>query len=298
MRTILRAWFLVPLLAGCGGAEKPAETRFLWKVGADGTHVWLLGSIHVAKPSLYPLPPEIERAFAESKALVVEVDQAKADPAALQRLVAERGLFPPGQSLRTAYPEPRVKQALELAAKAGLPAAQAEQMRLWYLNLNATMLQVRKLGYDPAHGIDQHFIEAARKKGLPIKELESVQAQLDLLSGFSDELQGLMLESTLEEYDEVPKKLEEIFAIWGRGDAAALEKALLEDGLAKKPALEPVRRKLFDERNAAMAAKVEGYLKSGDVHFVVMGAGHLLGEQGVAALLRQKGYAVEQAGAR
>lgn len=295
MKRILALIVLLPAAAGAGRASDPAgDKRFLWKASSGSSHVYLLGSIHLAKKELYPLAPEIEKAFAASKILVVEADQAKVDPAALQRMVVERGLYPAGDSLSSKLPEARRKQALELAAKVGLPAAQAERMKPWFLALNATLMKMGALGYDPQYGIDRHFMEAARAKGLPIQELESTAFQLDLLSGFSDDLQGLFVASTLEDMDGVDKKMAQMFDLWKAGDAPGLEKVVLTEGMAKRPEMAPLRLKLFDERNAAMAEKVLGYLKTPDVHFVVMGAGHLLGEQGVVEILRRKGVSVAQ----
>lgn len=293
MRTTLRALlFLLPLSALASSA---GDKRFLWKVtDGQGRHAWLLGSIHAAKKELYPLAPEIEKAFAASKILVVEADQSNVDPLKLQRMIAERGVYPPGQSLSAQMGPERAKKALELAGKVGIPAAQAERMKPWFLALNASILKIQSLGYDPKLGIDQHFMNAARARKMPIGELESAEFQLDLLSGFNDELQGLFVESTLEDLDKVERTMKEIFDAWIRGDASGLEQIVLKDGMARRPEMAPLRLKLFDERNVGMASKVEGYLKSGDVHFVIMGAGHLLGDKGVVQLLKAKGYTLEQ----
>lgn len=297
MRRLSPALLLL-LVLSCSGGQAAPKRHFLWKVTSDVGQAYLLGSIHVAKKELYPLAPEIEKAFAASKVLVVEADQAKLDPGVLRQMIAERGLYKEGESLSKALPPERAKKALELAAKVGLPAEQAERMKPWYLALTASMMRVQAAGFDPKLGIDQHFMDQARAAGKPILELESPRFQLDLLSGFSDELQALFVESTLEDLDEVEKKMNEIFDIWKRGDVEALEKVVLTEGLVKKPEMAPLRYKLFDERNLAMAAKVKGYLKSPDVHFVIMGAGHLLGENGVGAILRREGFKVEQVESR
>ena len=283
--------FLLPLSALAGTA---GDKRFLWKVSSETAHVYLLGSIHAAKKEIYPLPAEIEKAFAASKILVVEADQSKVDPVKLQQMVLARGLYKPGESLSTKMPPEGARKALELAAKIGLPAEQAERMKPWFLCLNVSMAKIQALGYDPKLGIDQHFMEAARAKGKPIQELESTEFQLDLLAGFSDDLQTLFVTSTLEDLDKVEENMKKMFDAWTRGDAEALEKLVLTEGMAKRPDMAPLRLKLFDERNVGMAEKVAGYLKTGDVHFVVMGAGHLLGEKGVVELLRKKGFKVEQ----
>ena len=292
MRMMLRVLvFLLPLSAVAAPA---GEKRFLWKVSSGNAHVYVLGSIHAAKKELYPLPAEIEKAYAASKFLVVEADQGKTEPARLQQMIFERGFYKPGESLSKALPADRLKSALELAAKIGLPAAQAERMKPWFLALTVSMARVQALGYDPAFGVDRHFMDAAKAKGQEIKELESTEFQLNLLSGFSDDLQALFISSTLEDLEKIEENMKKMFEAWTRGDVDGLEKLVLTEGMAKRPETAPLRKKLFDERNVGMAEKIESYLKTGDVHFVVMGAGHLLGEKGVAALLVKKGFKVEQ----
>ena len=280
---------LLAPLAAC--AERAPRKHFLWKVSSGTAHAYLLGSIHVARPELYPLAPAIESAFEASKVLVVEADQSRMDPARMQALVVDRGYYKEGEPRPS---EERRRAARDLAARAGIPAPQADVLKPWLLALNASMMHLQKLGFDPKHGIDRHFMEAARAKGKPIKELESSEFQIGLLSGFSDDLQALFVSSTLEDLDGVEKKMDQIFAAWKRGDAPGLEALVVTEGLAKKPEMLPLKAKLLDDRNVGMVAKVEEYLKSGEVHFVVMGSAHLLGEKGVAELLRKKGYKVEQ----
>ncbi len=169
-------------------------------------------------------------------------------------------------------------------------------MKPWFLAVNASMLHLQRLGYDPKHGIDRHFMTAARSIGREIKELESSEFQIELLSSFSEELQALFIASTLEDLGEVGPKMDRIFEAWKNGDVATLETLVVTEGLAKQPAMAPLKAKLLDDRNVGMAEKVVGYLKTGDVHFVVMGSAHLLGATGVVELLRKQGFQVEQEG--
>ncbi|MES2603675.1 MAG: TraB/GumN family protein, partial [Pseudomonadota bacterium] len=58
-------------------------------------------------------------------------------------------------------------------------------------------------------------------------------------------------------------------------------------------AVETLMRRMFDDRNAGMASKIDQFIKTGSGdYFVVVGAGHLLGKQSVVSLLQQKGYTV------
>lgn len=299
MRTTIGfAALLAFVLPHSAGAERAVPVRgeklFLWKASSETTQVYLLGSIHMAKKEIYPLAKEIEEAFERSKFLVVEVDQGKVDQAKIQQMVFERGMYKEGESLSTKLPKEKLKRVQDLVEKVGIPMEQADRLKPWLLALSASIMSLQKLGYDPQQGIDQHFLNAAKEKKKEVKELETVEFQLDLLSGFSDELQDLFISSTLEELDGTEKRMDRIFEAWKKGDAKELEKITITEGMAKKPEMAPFKAKMLDDRNVGMAKKVEEYLKTKDVAFVVMGSAHLVGEKGVVELLRKKGVKVEQ----
>jgi hypothetical protein len=180
-----------------------------------------------------------------------------------------------------------------LAEKLGLPAAQLEQMKPWLLSISLSSLSLIKLGYSPDMGIDRHFVKAAKDKK-EILELESMEYQIKLLSGLSEELQLKFLELTLEEADKAKERMEKIVGAWSKGDAATLEDEMLKKRAAKNAAQAEFQAKLIDERNVTMAKKIGEYLKTKDVHFVVVGSAHLIGEKGIVRLLEKDGFKVEQ----
>ena len=146
-----------------------------------------------------------------------------------------------------------------------------------------------------------HFItaskimDAARKGNKPIVELESADEQLSLLNDLPDKAGAEFLASTLDSAAETKKLIDRMVKAWKTGDAAGLEKLLITDPLRERPGLKSAYAKLFDERNVKMAAKIEGYLKKSEQpHFLVVGAGHLIGRNGILKLLQKKGYKVEQ----
>jgi hypothetical protein len=53
-------------------------------------------------------------------------------------------------------------------------------------------------------------------------------------------------------------------------------------------------KKLLDDRNVAMATQLDEYLKGKEPIFVVVGAAHIIGDKGIAKMLRDKGYKVDQ----
>jgi len=152
------------------------------------------------------------------------------------------------------------------------------------------LTELQKLGIDPQNGLDLHFLSEA--KGKPIVELESAEAQIDLLDGFTDKQQEEFLKYTLKDMDGLAKNVNEIIDAWSAGDAKKIENYLL-DPSKDSPEMQTLLVKLFDERNAKMAVKIEELLKTDKTYFIVVGAGHLVGKKGLLQLLG-KDHRVEQ----
>ncbi len=266
----------------------------LYKVQSGGSTVYLLGSIHLAKPSLYPLDGAIEAAYAESGALVVELDpESQESVAVIGRAVMTQGIYPEGRSLKSEL-TPQTYNALKTYVdKAGLSMEIMQSMRPWTVMLQLSMMEMMRLGYSPELGIDRHFLTRARRDGKPVLELESAESQMALLSRDDKTFQDLLLRYTLESMHEMRPLLEKMVKSWKAGDAAALS-SIVSSSLVVDPRLDEIFDILITRRNDAMTAKIVTYLKTGRDYFVVVGAGHVVGEAGIVSQLRQKGYKVTQ----
>lgn len=282
------------LIASFVRAEDAPGKTLMWKVTGEGNEIYLLGSIHVMKKEIYPLAKELEDAFAKSKYLVVEAQEP--DPATIQKMVMEKGMYAGDDTLNKHLTKPTQEALAAYLPKSGLPGPVQEslsKMKPWMVSITLSLMGMMQLGFDPQMGIDKHFLDEAKTAQKKVLELESADFQLTLLSGFSDDLQDKLLASTLLEVSSMKEQIEKMVAAWSKGDGAEMSKILTEH-LVKHPELKAVFEKLIDERNAPMAAKVEGYLKSKEIHFVVAGAAHMVGEKGIVKLLQDKKYKVEQ----
>jgi len=292
----LALWLLLGLLCGRAFAldAKPqaAKRLFLWKATSkNNSVVYLLGSIHVGDRNFYPLPDEIENAFADSKDLVVEVDLTKVGADAVQGALMTKGTYENGGSVSDHLPKPVVQKLRNYFDRKGVPLEALEQFRPWALAITITQLEMESLGYQAPLGIDKHFMDKAGDR--KIVELESAGGQIDLLSGLPEEQQAAFLASTVDTAEQTKELMEKTVAMWKTGDAAGMDKLLLRDQLKERPELKPVFAKLIDERNEKMATKIAALDGEGP-HFVVVGAAHLIGAKGVVTLLQKKGYRVEQ----
>jgi hypothetical protein len=274
-----------------GEGEAPAGRNvFLWKVTSETGTAYLLGSIHLLKKDMYPLDRRIEEAFAESSVLAVETDVGARGKEKLGKFVMENALYPDGDSLEKHVS----RETYDLVRRRfqGLGMAGVDRMKPWALALTATTIEYMKMGLNPEYGIDRYFLEKAegRKK---IVELEAYDYVVNLLKELPDGTQDLFLFYTLTDLATVGREADRIIAYWSAGDVSGME-AMIYRSRDEYPKLLPVFEILVSRRNGSMSDKIEGYLRNGKTCFVVVGAAHLVGKDGIPERLREKGYAVEQ----
>jgi len=266
----------------------------LYKAVSHNSTVYILGSIHLAKPDFYPLDKAIEEAYRGSDTLVVELDpESRRAAEVMQRTMATLGYYPQGKSLRSEL-SPQTYRALQAyTEKSGLRLEELERMRPWVVMLQLTMTEMLRLGYSPELGIDKHFIAQAKRDRKAVLELETIEEQLTLLSRDDRSYQERLLRYSLSTMHEIEPMLEELAVRWQKGDGEAMERMFLLS-LQDDADLKEVYEDLVIKRNNRMTQKIVSYLRTGRVYFVVVGAGHVIGDEGIAALLKKQGYEITQ----
>ena len=267
-------------------AESLAGTACVWKVtGPNGGIAYLGGSLHALRKSDFPLPTAYMTAFNASSRMALEVD-AKALKESTESLL-KAGKYRHGDSLKN-HVDPRTYAYMRrLFGLMNVPEETFAQFRPWFI---VVLLQARSLHHAfPEEGVDDFFLKRAVKRSMPVVGLESVEEHVSVFSGLSDRESEILLlvnfipSATAGGDDNVTKA-------WRRGDADLLAARMRRDS-ADFPAF---NERMLDARNRAWLPKVEKFLASGHTYFVLVGAGHLGGNNGLPALLRAKGYQVEQ----
>ncbi len=277
---------------GVAVAEPAASDQgLLWTISSSTGTVYLFGSIHLATEEMYPLPEKAEAAFDGAEQLVVELNTGPDRQAELGQMMMAKGMYPPEESLTDHISDEIQGELTRYLEGAGMQAAAFNQFEPWLVALTISVMELQKLGLDPALGIEQHFLAKAKDK--PIVELETAEDQLSLFDDLAEDLQQLMLQKTLLEIDRIAEEMDEMIDVWSRGDTAAME-ALMYKSLEEAPELAPLFKKLFHDRNLTMADKIAGFLETDSSYFVLVGAGHLVGDDGIVALLKAKEFSVER----
>jgi len=257
-------------------------------------NIYLFGSFHAADKSFYPLPEKVEQAFSEAQGLAVEVDlrEMKAMSGEMNQFILQKGFYREGMTLEKALGD-KANAFKEYCKTEGIPWKQLNPLKPWMVTMVLTETGMKKAGIDPQFGIDLYFMEKWDKE--EIISLESLQGQLGMLAGIPEDVQLLMLMENVEENKGLKKELKELAALWKKGDETKFEEAVFKSR-SENTELEPYYDALFDRRNRQMALNINDALKRDDIStlFVVIGAGHLLGEKGVPAFLEAMGYHIER----
>ena len=256
----------------------------LWRVTGTRAPVYLLGSIHSLRAGDYPLAPVIEDAVKQSQEFWFEVDPRRDDLFAKKIVAAAK--YPNGVQIKGRI-NPKTYAYLQKITQGGMNVWQ--HVKPWAI---AAFL-LRHPGYERlsyAYGIDNHIAEEAKHRGRPVGGMESIDEHVRVFSDMQEIEGEVFLLQTLVYADEGPKRFAESVAAWKTGDVDHL----YEMDLPQIKEAPTVWWRLLDRRNARWIPRIETVIKSGRPSMIVAGCLHFPGPHGVLALLKARGYKIEQ----
>jgi uncharacterized protein YbaP (TraB family) len=269
-------------------APVTSSKHILYRVrGPKGATVYLLGSVHLLNADAATLPPEVDSAFARARSVTFEtsLDSAMARGAEMMM----RGRYSDGKTLRGTMSPAHAAKADSLLHAYGLSLDQVNGLKPWLVSLVMAQLAMQRLNFQPQYGVDMQLNARAKQASKPVLGLESVDFQMGLFDALTPADQERMLVES-DGPEATAKQLGAIRDAWSHGDAAGLD-SMINARMADAPTLLDA---LVLNRNRSWIPKIETMLQGSDDALVVVGAGHLVGKQGVVALLKAKGYTIEQ----
>lgn len=290
MRSLLR--LLAPilvLLLGVSAAAAPG----LWVVRPEttdrqGGEIAIFGTIHALPKDRVWLTPAIEQRLRRADRLVLET-VIPDDPRVLGGIVARLGLRPGLKPLAQRLPPAAAARLAPALARAGLPPGALDQMESWLAAITISETALAAIGIDPKQGVEPQLTARAKRWRVAVEGLETPEEQLGFLDGLSEADQVAMLEATLAESDDLRRETDGLIATWQAGDVDRIAKEFAQEARAT-PGLAQV---LLTNRNRRWADEVGAMLRRPGRVFLAVGAAHLGGPDGLLAILRNRGFAVE-----
>jgi uncharacterized protein YbaP (TraB family) len=279
-------------IASCASALAGDEKGFFWEVKSKTNTLYILGALGMGRREFYPMNATIEGAFSRCSILAVQWDTS--DEA---KLVQEtRGAYyEEPDSLEKHIPEKLYDEVFDYHAKNNMPLETAKTMKPHLLALTLMNQEARNQGFEPEMDAPDYFVYRAKRARKPVVEVEGVKAEFAALDGLPEAMQIDMLRGALAMLNST--KWGEILsgeaAAWSKGDEGEYAE-LDKSSYADLPGAQELQERLVYARHPAMLEKLETYLKASDTYFVVLAAPHLIGERGLIAALRAKGYQIER----
>lgn len=282
--------------------ESGKSNPLLYKVTDNkGNVAWLFGSIHVGEDYFYPLPDYVLDAFDNADSLAVEFDIVafEKDITAATKMMQEF-LITGGRTIKDYVSLDIYKKARKILQENSYYTSQFDYFLpvLWQDLIEGFVYDEIGVNYDL--GIDRYMINRAYDKNKEVLNVESAEFQYGMMANYSPELQEILLESAIEGYydkDAIKEELEEMLAVWAKGDEKEFSDMLSEEPEFKdekeKKLYEEYNNAMVVERNKSMTDWAEKALKSGKEVFICVGAAHIVGPGAMAEMLRDRGYKVE-----
>jgi hypothetical protein len=279
-----RLLFVCAAIAGCV-CQAAQAASCVWKATSPGGGtVFLAGSVHALRNSDYPLPAAYQHAFDSSSRLVFETEPKSMEAAS--KGLSKAGQYGKGDSLKN-HVDPRTYDYLKrYFTLRGVPEQKFNTYRPWLI---AAMLEAPpKENFNI--GVERFLQNKAAAAHKPIESLESIQEHMAPFVDLTERESEALLLIHFINLGRTDLAAHDLLGAWRRGDADALAR-MMHDAYREFPAFGD---RLLGQRNHRWIPKIDGYAKSGQVYFVVAGAAHFGGNDGVVALLRGRGYTIEQ----
>ena len=265
----------------------------LWKVSDADNSLYLLGSFHMLKATDYPVAASVDAAFNDASHVVFELSPQEVNDPALGSKLAALGVLAGGKTLQQSVSAKTWRKLQAFSAKNKVDLANFQNLKPWFVGLMLAVMGMQNNGFDPALGLDLQLMQRAVKEGKATQGLETGDMQLALFNNLPPKEQDQFLEEALDSGGRLKTEMQALHTAWRNAD----EKKLYQDvGLKMRRDYPELYESINRGRNKAWLPKLEALLKANqkDNVLVVVGALHLLGDDGVVKMLAAKGYKVER----
>lgn len=290
MSFALRCLALAPLLilGACKGGDNsqlPPQPP-MWVVSDADSEITLYPTLHMLPKELEWKSEELSRRLTEAEEVWFEIMPGSESDPALQKSVMRLGMAPGSSLSKNLNPDEIVKLKAAITPL-NIPFQAIDQMRPWMASTFMSVGALTAGGFNPNSGVEKHI--AAMTEGKNIRALETAEEQMRFLASIPEDIQMEMLKEGLADIDQSVDVLKEIAADWAQGDVDDLEDELIDEMKSDMPVVYDI---MFTKRNENWVKQIEKEMKGSGTDFIAVGAGHLVGDESVPAMLKAKGYTV------
>lgn len=265
---------------------------FFYEIKNKNNKVYMLGSIHIGKTSMYPIHQNIINSLKNSDKIFMEIDLTNQEKLAEMQ---EKMYYKDVGSLKDDLGEELFARVANIFKDFGMTEEQVNKLKPWAI-YNSLSVDPKGEVANATYGIESYFLALSLLNKIELGELESVDFQSDLLSNFDKEAYISMIKNLTDEidkngYNNINAGLNEMLSAWENGNKGKMVNLLSTEG---DEASEKFNEALLSERDKNMAKKIDAMLKEDgeNTYFILVGAAHLVPENSVTGILKNMGYEV------
>lgn len=271
------------------GLALPAQAApALWKVSDADSSIWLFGSVHVLPEAAMWRTKLFDDTLNTADKVYFETDVGPDAQVELAVIGMTRGIYTDGTLLTSVLGAPEQKVLRKVAKQLNVPIGSLLAMRPWLAANTISVAAILAEGYS-AQGVD--MVVQGELPGTRKGYFETGAEQLEFIAGAPEAEQIAMLGSTLNEIDQLPEMMDQMFAAWLAGEPDKLIELFMAELAGPNKAF---MERLIYERNQNWMTPIKTMLSGNEAALVIVGAGHLMGERSVVDLLEKDGFTVER----
>ncbi len=263
----------------------------VWKLDADNGSFYLAGSCHVLRKSDYPLPDEFESAYDDTDQVIFETDIEALMSQEVQLLLISKGMYTGGDTLEKKLSKESYASLVKYCNDRSMSIELFQNFKPWMVTMTLLALELERNGITAADGLDMYFHNKAKKDGKQTGGLEDIYKHVELVSSLEEEFDESIIESFIREVEELQVIMEGLIKSWRAGDEVEIDKHLSETMCKEYPGL---YKRLLTDRNRDWIPRLESLISSGKRTLVIVGVGHLVGEDSIINLLKSRGYKIKK----
>jgi uncharacterized protein YbaP (TraB family) len=266
-----------------------AETS-IWQVSNGQNTVYLGGTFHMLKPDDYPLPQGFLDVYEKVEWLVFETDITQLDTEKFQQKFIKAMTLSNGQILADQLSPQAYAGLIRYAAKNNMDTGRLQHFRPQMIGLIISLKELKKFGLT-AEGVDNFMGNKALSDEKKITELESIDEQINYIASMGKGNESALILQTLDDIKDFSNDLTIMKDAWRSGNL----KALFETGI--QPMMEnypKIYQSLLVDRNNNWLPKIERLIEQPKEKFILVGALHLIGKDGLLQQLKKRGYQVQR----
>lgn len=273
----------------CFGANASNDSKTsVWKVSKDGDSVYIGGAVHILPITEFPLPEQFSDVYNETNSLVFEAKMPEPTDMKTQQLIMSMMSYKNGKTLKDVLSAETIKSLDAYLAEFGGNFEQISTLKPGLVTVIISAMEAQRQQM-AGEGVDSYFMQMGRNDKKAVEYLETIEQQGELLANLWQGNEDHVIKSTLRDMKDLKPYLRKLIDAWRVGDEDAINELAV---MKLKNESVQVYEKLFLERNEQWIPKIEAMFGDEDKEFVVVGVGHLVGDNSVIAKLQKKGYTV------